>query len=315
MFNNDYYPFGMLMPNRHESSDKYRYGFQGQEKDDKVKGEGNSINYKFRMHDPRVGRFFAVDPLIKKYPHYSSYSFSGNKVIAFVELEGLEDFYNLNLGDINKGYNVMLVVPTKRDRIVQMDYEMAMKNNIPIMEIENFEQFEIGLTELYKRNISINTVVSTSHGNAAYTKFGKDVLNTGIDYKGVEEYEAKDLPNLKSLVGAKYFVFISCSMAKIDKTPNGRLADGEKLLKDAAIQTNTTTIGSLHNVSAGKEFDGEETFNGGTFTWEGILPEFNRDPDKDKYTKVTPTGQISTVKNLTIDKDKSEPVNYDEDEK
>ena len=81
----------MLLPNRHGSSDKYRYGFQRQEKDDELKGEGNSLNYKFRMHDPRVGRFFSVDPLTAKYPHYSPYSFSGNKVIAFGELEGLEE--------------------------------------------------------------------------------------------------------------------------------------------------------------------------------------------------------------------------------
>ena len=47
------------------------------------------------MHDPRVGRFFAVDPLSWKYPHYSSYSFSGNKVIQFVELEGLEEGFRL----------------------------------------------------------------------------------------------------------------------------------------------------------------------------------------------------------------------------
>jgi hypothetical protein len=59
--------------------------------DDEIKGEGNSINYKYRMHDPRIGRFFAVDPLTSKYPHYSPYSFSGNKVIHRVELEGLED--------------------------------------------------------------------------------------------------------------------------------------------------------------------------------------------------------------------------------
>ena len=43
------------------------------------------------MHDPRVGRFFATDPLEKKYPWYTPYSFSGNKVIAFVELEGMEE--------------------------------------------------------------------------------------------------------------------------------------------------------------------------------------------------------------------------------
>lgn len=80
----------MLVPNRHGSSTAYRYGFQGQEKDDELKGEGNSLNYTFRMHDPRIGRFFATDPLEKSYPFYSPYQFSGNSVIRFVELEGAE---------------------------------------------------------------------------------------------------------------------------------------------------------------------------------------------------------------------------------
>jgi RHS repeat-associated protein len=86
----DYYPFGMMLPGRNSSEDSYRYGFQGQEMDDEIKGEGNSVNYKYRMHDPRIGRFFAVDPLAPKYPHYAPYSFSGNRVIDMVELEGLE---------------------------------------------------------------------------------------------------------------------------------------------------------------------------------------------------------------------------------
>ena len=80
----------MLVPNRHASSNSYRYGFQGQEKDDELKGEGNSLNYTFRMHDPRVGRFFAVDPLFKTYPYNSTYAFAENKVIQFKELEGGE---------------------------------------------------------------------------------------------------------------------------------------------------------------------------------------------------------------------------------
>jgi RHS repeat-associated protein len=78
------------VPNRHGSSNSYRYGFQGQEKDDELKGEGNSLNYTFRMHDPRVGRFFAVDPLAPQYPHNSPYAFSENRVIDAFELEGLE---------------------------------------------------------------------------------------------------------------------------------------------------------------------------------------------------------------------------------
>jgi RHS repeat-associated protein len=84
-----------LVPNRHGSSSSYRYGFQGQEKDDEIKGgEGKSLNYTFRMHDPRVGRFFAVDPLTAKYPFYSPYQFSGNRLIDMVELEGMEPTYS-----------------------------------------------------------------------------------------------------------------------------------------------------------------------------------------------------------------------------
>ncbi len=81
----------MPQPDRNFDSQEYRYGFQGQEKDSELKGEGLSVNYKYRMHDPRIGRFFAVDPLSPKYPHYSPYSFSGNKVIHKIELEGLEE--------------------------------------------------------------------------------------------------------------------------------------------------------------------------------------------------------------------------------
>jgi RHS repeat-associated protein len=79
-----------LVPNRHGSTADYRYGFQGQEKDDEIKGEGNSLNYTFRMHDPRVGRFFARDPLSSKFPWNSPYAFSENRVIDGFELEGLE---------------------------------------------------------------------------------------------------------------------------------------------------------------------------------------------------------------------------------
>ncbi len=48
------------------------------------------MNYTFRMHDPRVGRFFAVDPLTKEYPELTPYQFASNSVIDMVEIEGLE---------------------------------------------------------------------------------------------------------------------------------------------------------------------------------------------------------------------------------
>ncbi len=48
------------------------------------------------MHDPRVGRFFATDPLEKKFPFYSPYQFSANTPIFTVELEGLESAEQIN---------------------------------------------------------------------------------------------------------------------------------------------------------------------------------------------------------------------------
>ncbi|MBL7897287.1 MAG: hypothetical protein JNJ99_02045 [Crocinitomicaceae bacterium] len=68
----------------------YRYSFQGQEKDDEVAGASNSISYTYRMHDVRVGRFFAVDPLAGSYPWNSPYAFSENRIMDALELEGLE---------------------------------------------------------------------------------------------------------------------------------------------------------------------------------------------------------------------------------
>ncbi len=58
-----------------------------------MKGAGNSVNFEYRMHDPRIGRFFARDPLASKYPWNSPYAFSGNRVIDAVELEGLEPVF------------------------------------------------------------------------------------------------------------------------------------------------------------------------------------------------------------------------------
>src|SRR5690554_7865988 len=77
----------------------YRYSFQGQEHHDEIRGKGNYINYKYRGHDPRIGRLdWLIDPLAKDYPYYTPYQFSGNKLIHAIELEGLAEV-ELNSGE------------------------------------------------------------------------------------------------------------------------------------------------------------------------------------------------------------------------
>lgn len=41
----------------------YRYGFNGKENDNEVKGAGNQQDYGLRVSDPRLGRFLSMDPL------------------------------------------------------------------------------------------------------------------------------------------------------------------------------------------------------------------------------------------------------------
>ena len=87
----DYAPFGMSLVNRSFRADgSYRYGFNGKENDNEVKGEGNQQDYGMRIYDPRLGRFLSMDPLSRFYPWYTPYQFAGNDVIRNIDLDGGE---------------------------------------------------------------------------------------------------------------------------------------------------------------------------------------------------------------------------------
>ncbi|MFY0256017.1 RHS repeat-associated core domain-containing protein [Chitinophaga sp. 30R24] len=67
----------------------YRYGFNGKENDNEVKGEGNELDFGARIYDPRVGIFLSTDPFEKKFPEESPYGFAGNNPVSFLDYNGL----------------------------------------------------------------------------------------------------------------------------------------------------------------------------------------------------------------------------------
>jgi RHS repeat-associated protein len=73
--------------------DRYRFGFNGQEKDNEMKGVGNSLDFGARMYDSRVGRWLSLDPLSKKFPSESNYIFAGNSPIVFIDQDGKYSVY------------------------------------------------------------------------------------------------------------------------------------------------------------------------------------------------------------------------------
>lgn len=86
----DYYAFGSELPGRRYNASKYRYGFNGKENDDDVKGTGNQQDYGMRIYDNRLGRFFTVDPLTREYAELTPYQFASNTPVQAVDLDGLE---------------------------------------------------------------------------------------------------------------------------------------------------------------------------------------------------------------------------------
>ena len=82
----------MVMPGRkyQAATGLYRYGFNGKENDNDVKGEGNQQDYGMRIYDPRLGRFLSVDPIAERYPMLTPYQFASNRPVDGVDLDGLE---------------------------------------------------------------------------------------------------------------------------------------------------------------------------------------------------------------------------------
>jgi RHS repeat-associated protein len=95
---NHYYPFGLTMAGISDQAIKTQYAvnkyrFQKQELQNKEFSDGSGLEmyeFKYRMDDPQIGRFWSVDPLSSKYVYNSPYAFSEDKVTNSVELEGLE---------------------------------------------------------------------------------------------------------------------------------------------------------------------------------------------------------------------------------
>ena len=125
----------MLMPGRKYSSGKYRYGFQSQEKDNEIAGEGNSYTAEFWQYDSRLGRRWNIDPAIKSYE--SGYmAFAGNP-IWFTDPDGKDTtrYYSndgnllMTIGNGKAGYNRAMVVKDDKLKAIQ-EY---IKNNAGVL--------------------------------------------------------------------------------------------------------------------------------------------------------------------------------------
>nr|WP_321355560.1 RHS repeat-associated core domain-containing protein [uncultured Draconibacterium sp.] len=84
-----YYPFGMTIGTLSDESD-YRFGFNGMERDNEVKGFGNSYDFGARIYDTRIGNWLSIDPAFREFPSFSPYNFALNNPIFMLDGDGLK---------------------------------------------------------------------------------------------------------------------------------------------------------------------------------------------------------------------------------
>ncbi len=117
------------------------------------------------MHDPRLGRFFAVEPLAPKYPHNSPYAFSENRLIDGVELEGLE--FTSSNGKFYGAQN-------------QNEYQNEIVNgNTPVStQSSNDTQLDLKITTSLTPSLSISNVRTPLTGQ--YSSCSKTFSSTSL---------------------------------------------------------------------------------------------------------------------------------------
>lgn len=232
----DYYPFGMLVPNRTYSTPAYRYGFNGKENDNEIMGEGNFQDYGMRMYNPRIGRFFNVDPLTPEYPELTPYQFASNRPIDGIDLDGLE-YVKAEL-TINNGKPKLTVTDINEFKIFGWKYSDALYIEVSYNnEHFRFEEYTGGP---YKGGLPYND----------FSKFQSFIANPEKERKNVVS-EMEVMGAIVDAYAVSEVVFPS-SIPLPSRTRGKDLLQGGNRISDKKLKTAPVERGSPPKGDDGK---------------------------------------------------------------
>ena len=185
-----YYPFGMEMPGRtytNATLAQSRFGFNGMEKDDEVKGKANSLDFGARIYDSRLGRFLSLDPLVSKFPSLTPYAYAANSPIIAKDEDGREPV--IVITDISTGYTIMrvynahevemaIVVPTYKARIIYRNEDGSSQT------LATFNVTRDGYYGLGTASKGSNSMILANHATEPTSTATGTVVGTGNKYGG-----------------------------------------------------------------------------------------------------------------------------------
>jgi hypothetical protein len=162
-----------------KQSDKYRFGFNGQEKDNEIAGVGNHNTAEFWEYDTRVGRRWNVDPLVK--PWESSYSCFANNPLWFMDLDGA-DTVNASKNPGTGKWEHTKTIIAKGNDVFNITYgkysqqyifsEGESGKRMSVLNLESNDDYTLGLYHISGSVEEGSTGFTVTPGGAASAKNG-----------------------------------------------------------------------------------------------------------------------------------------------
>ncbi len=184
----------MMMPGRsYTAGTQYRYGFNGKENDNEVKGEGNQQDYGMRIYDTRLGRFLSIDPLCKAYPNVTPFGYASNNPIFLIDKNGGYPFPGITidplklLATIAKAIDKTITVSIGLQASAGIGYVGGVYKRNAGLAVDPMGNF--GLTTTYNGFIELFSFI----GGNVYNYF-EDAENRGL----------KDLKQFDSYIGFNF---------------------------------------------------------------------------------------------------------------
>lgn len=231
-------------------SNAYRYGFNGKENDNEVKGQGNQQDYGMRIYDPRIGKFLSVDPITSQYPSLTPYQFSSNSPIANIDLDGLE----AKLAIAGKGGEGTAY--TSSDIVAFDNRAKQLKNfGFNSVSINSGQMLVDVMRNATKTEGSISAIVSFAHGGS-----NGIFLNNNQGFYTANTATAVGSSDVSHIVGSvnageikftknAVWIFASCNAGNADVEFSTGKVGTYNLARNTAQNLGITTIGARGFVS------------------------------------------------------------------
>ena len=208
------------------STNPYRYGFNGKEKLDELHGNsGDTYDYGARMFDARLGRFMSVDPLTKSYPWYTPYQFAGDNPIKYIDIDGMEQ------GQIVAGFGLSI------------NFKVLSAKSLK--DVANNLKATASIT--YTQDINPSSQVQVV-GNVSYT--GSQFGNAGVSGSGQVAIQNNNSSPDPSAYGNQLAVSGNINIADGKATPSITIqGTPATLFADEITQTGVSTQTTLNSAN------------------------------------------------------------------